>query len=313
MRYFPIFMDIKKRPVLVIGGGEVACRKIDMLLQADADITVVAPSIKSYLMNYVEDEKIHYIKGFYHSGLLTKEYVQVWATTDNSDLNHQVYRDARDARILVNVVDDTPHCDFITPSMVNRGRVQVAISSGGASPVLIRIIREQIETQLSTKIAMLADFGADKRNVIKQHFLTVDERRKFWETFLRAPEIEKLTTRNELEHLFSQHLSKNSETTADRHWIEYHQETEMLTLKSLRLMQQAEWVICFEDCPSEFVELCRRDAERLFVSSEQEIVEYLAQAEREKTRVTILIKKGHLVCNETLQRYLSSDIYVPTL
>ena len=313
MRYFPIFMDIKKRPVLVIGGGEVACRKIDMLLQADADITVVAPSIKSYLMNYVEDEKIHYIKGFYHSGLLTKEYVQVWATTDNSDLNHQVYRDARDARILVNVVDDTPHCDFITPSMVNRGRVQVAISSGGASPVLIRIIREQIETQLSTKIAMLADFGADKRNVIKQHFLTVDERRKFWEAFLRAPEIERLTTRNELEHLFSQHLSKNSETTADRHWIEYHQETEMLTLKSLRLMQQAEWVICFEDCPSEFVELCRRDAERLFVSSEQEIVEYLAQAEREKIRVTILIKKGHLVCNETLQRYLSSDIYVPTL
>ena len=197
--------------------------------------------------------------------------------------------------------------------MVNRGRVQVAISSGGASPVLIRIIREQIETQLSTKVAMLADFGADKRNVIKQHFLTVDERRKFWETFLRAPEIERLTTRNELEHLFSQHLSKNSETTADRHWIEYHQETEMLTLKSLRLMQQAEWVICFEDCPSEFVELCRRDAERLFVSSEQEIVEYLAQAEREKIRVTILIKKGHLVCNETLQRYLSSDIYVPTL
>ena len=313
MRYFPIFMDIQKRPVLVIGGGEVACRKIDMLLQADADITVVAPSIKSYLMNYVEEGKIHYIKGFYHSELLTKEYVQVWATTDNSDLNHQVYRDAHEARILVNVVDDTPHCDFITPSMVNRGRVQVAISSGGSSPVLIRIIREQIETQLSTKVAMLADFGADKRNVIKQHFLTVDERRKFWETFLRAPEIEKLTTRNELEHLFSQHLSKNIETMAERNWIEYHQETEMLTLKSLRLMQQAEWVICFEDCPSEFVELCRRDAERLFVSSEQEIVEYLAKAEQEKVRVTILMKKGHLVRNDTLQRYLSSDIYVPTL
>ena len=313
MRYFPIFMDIQKRPVLVIGGGEVACRKIDMLLQADADITVVAPSIKSYLMNYVEEGKIRYIKGFYHSELLTKEYVQVWATTDNSELNHQVYRDAHDAHILVNVVDDTQHCDFITPSMVNRGRVQVAISSGGSSPVLIRMIREQLETQLSSKIAMLADFGADKRNVVKQHFSTVDERRKFWETFLRSPEVEKLTTRNELEQLFSQYLSSNTETQAERNWIEYHQETEMLTLKSLRLMQQAEWVICFEGCPSEFVELCRRDAERLFVSSEQEIVEYLVQAEREKIRVTILMKKGHLVRNEKLQRYLSSDVYVPTL
>ncbi|MDD9177767.1 MULTISPECIES: precorrin-2 dehydrogenase/sirohydrochlorin ferrochelatase family protein [Aliivibrio] len=314
MRYFPIFMDIQKRPVLVIGGGEVACRKIDMLLQADADITVVAPSIKSYLMNYVEEDKIHYIKGFYHSDLLAKQsYVQVWATTDNSELNHQVYRDAHDARILVNVVDDTPHCDFITPSMVNRGRVQVAISSGGSSPVLIRMIREQMETQLSSKIAMLADFGADKRNVIKQHFMTVDERRKFWETFLRSPEVEKLTTRNELEQLFSQYLSSNIETKAERNWIEYHQETEMLTLKSLRLMQQAEWVICFNDCPSEFVELCRRDAERLYVDTEQEIAEYLHQAEVENIRVTILLKKGHLLRNATLQAYLSSDIYVPTL
>lgn len=313
MRYFPIFMDIQKRPVLVIGGGEVACRKIDMLLQADADITVVAPSIKSYLMNYVEEGKIHYIKGFYHSELLAKEYIQVWATTDNSELNHQVYHDAHDAGILVNVVDDTEHCDFITPSMVNRGRVQVAISSGGSSPVLIRIIREQLETQLSSKIAMLADFGADKRNVIKQHFATVDERRKFWEIFLRSPEIEAITTRNELEQLFSLYLSKDISVKAERNWIEYHHETEMLTLKSLRLMQQAEWVIYLNDCPSEFVELCRRDAERISVSSEQEIADYLQQAEKEQIRVTILMKKGQLISNTQLQNYLSTDIYVPSL
>lgn len=86
MRYFPMFMDIKKRPVLVVGGGEVACRKIDMLLQAEASITVVAPSIKAYLMKYVEEGKLEYIKGFYHKNLLSNDYVQVWATTDNSDL-----------------------------------------------------------------------------------------------------------------------------------------------------------------------------------------------------------------------------------
>ncbi len=313
MRYFPIFMDIQKRPVLVVGGGEVACRKIDMLLQADADITVIAPSIKSYLARYVEEDKITYHKGFYHRNLLDSKYVQVWATTDNSELNHQVYKDAHDAGILVNVVDDTAHCDFITPSMVNRGRVQVAISSGGSSPVLIRIIREQLETQLSTKIAMLADFCADKRNMVKQRFATVDERRKFWELFLRSPEIETLMTRNELEHAFTRYLSNEIKVSSERNWIEYHQETEMLTLKSLRLMQQAEWVIYFNDCPPEFVELCRRDAERITVQSEQEIADYLEQADKEQIRVTILIKKGHLISNSQLQAYLSNDIYVQTL
>ncbi|OCH15279.1 MULTISPECIES: bifunctional precorrin-2 dehydrogenase/sirohydrochlorin ferrochelatase [unclassified Aliivibrio] len=313
MRYFPIFMDIQKRPVLVVGGGEVACRKIDMLLQADADITVIAPSIKPYLSRYVEQEKITYHKGFYHHSLLDNKYVQVWATTDNSELNHQVYKDAHGAGILVNVVDDTGYCDFITPSMVNRGRVQVAISSGGSSPVLIRIIREQLETQLSTKIAMLADFGADKRNVVKKYFSTVDERRKFWEMFLRSPDIETLTTRNELEHLFTRYLSNDISVRSERNWIEYNQDTEMLTLKSLRLMQQAEWVIYFNDCPSEFVELCRRDAERISINSEQEIAEYLQQAEKDQVRVTILIKKGHLVSNAQLQTYLSNDIYVKTL
>ena len=313
MRYFPIFMDIRKRPVLVVGGGEVACRKIDMLLQADADITVVAPSIKSYLADYVEQEKIHYQKGFYHRDLLDNKYVQVWATTDNADLNHQVYKDAHNAGILVNVVDDTAHCDFITPSMVNRGRVQVAISSGGASPVLIRINREQLETQLSTKIAMLADFGADKRSVVKDSFSTVDERRKFWEAFLRSPEIEKLTTRNELEDLFRLHLSSSVEVQAERNWIEYNKETEMLSLKSLRLMQQAEWVLCFSDCPDEFIELCRRDAERIYIDTEAALLERLQKAEKEKIRVTVLVKKGRLLSNNELQGYMSNDVYVPTL
>ncbi|MUK42248.1 siroheme synthase [Aliivibrio fischeri] len=313
MRYFPMFMDIKKRPVLVVGGGEVACRKIDMLLQAEASITVVAPSIKAYLMKYVEEGKLEYIKGFYHKNLLSNDYVQVWATTDNSDLNHQVHADAHDVGVPVNVVDDTEYCDFITPSMVNRGRVQVAISSGGASPVLIRIIREQLETQLSTKVAMLADFGADKRNLIKQHFKTVDERRKFWETFLRLPAIEQVETRNELESLFQQALTVDVQIKSERNWIEYNSDTEMLTLKALRLMQQAEWVIAFESCPAEFIELCRRDAERIYIRSEKEMADYLDKANAENIRVTILVKKGQLFSDSNIQHYLANDVYVPTL
>lgn len=313
MRYFPMFMDIKNRPVLVVGGGEVACRKIDMLLQADANITIIAPSIKAYLMSYVEEGKVTYHKGFYHQNLLSRDYVQVWATTDNAELNHQVYADAHQVGVPVNVVDDTEYCDFITPSIVNRGRVQVAISSGGASPVLIRMIREQLETQLSTKVAMLADFGADKRHFIKRHFNTVDERRKFWERFLRLPEVEKIETRNELELLFQQTLATDIHIHSERNWIEYHIDTEMLTLKALRLMQQAEWVIAFEGCPTEFIELCRRDAERIYIQTEQEMAEYLDQANERQVRVTVLVKKGQLFSDSSIHAYLANDVYVPTL
>ncbi len=121
---------------------------------------------------------------FYSSHWLDKRYVQVWATTDNPELNHQVYKDAKEQGILVNVVDDQPYCDFITPSMIERGRIQLAISSGGASPVLIRNIRETLEAVLAQNLALLADFGASKRNSIKDFLPSVDLRRQFWERFL---------------------------------------------------------------------------------------------------------------------------------
>jgi len=129
MRYFPLFMDLENKPVLVVGGGEVASRKIEALLN------------------------------FYSSELMDGAYVQVWATTNNPSLNHQVYRDAKQRNLLVNVVDDKPYCDFITPSMISRGRVQIAISSGGASPVLIRNLRESLEAVLPQNLSLLAEFA----------------------------------------------------------------------------------------------------------------------------------------------------------
>ncbi|MCG6507725.1 bifunctional precorrin-2 dehydrogenase/sirohydrochlorin ferrochelatase, partial [Vibrio parahaemolyticus] len=155
-RYFPLFLDLTNKPVLVVGGGEVACRKIDALLRAGAKVTIVSPQIASTLQSLVDDGKCQWIQNFYTSQILTKEYLQVWATTDNPDLNHQVHKDAKNMGILVNVVDDQPYCDFITPSMIERGRVQLAISSGGASPVLIRNVRETLEAVLPQNLGLLA-------------------------------------------------------------------------------------------------------------------------------------------------------------
>lgn len=183
MRYFPLFMDLENKPVLVVGGGEVASRKIEAVLKAGAKVTIVSPTLVEELQEWVNEGRCYWIKNFYSSELMDGHYVQVWATTNNPSLNHQVYRDAKQRNLLVNVVDDKPYCDFITPSMITRGRIQIAISSGGASPVLIRNVRESLEAILPQNLALLADFAESKRHAVKQRFDSIDERRAFWELF----------------------------------------------------------------------------------------------------------------------------------
>lgn len=190
MRYFPLFLDLVNKPVLVVGGGEVASRKVEALLKAGANVTIVSPTLVEFLSRLADEHQIHWVQRFYSSDLVTKRFVQVWATTDNPELNHQVYKNAKELGILINVVDDKPYCDFITPSMINRGRIQIAISSGGASPVLIRNIREKLEAILPQNMGLMAEFANSKRNSIKEALPSVDLRRKFWEQFFSNPDVE---------------------------------------------------------------------------------------------------------------------------
>lgn len=291
MRYFPIFLDLNNKPVLVVGGGDVACRKIDMLLRAGAKVTVVSPKVHSHLQALAEDEQLLWVKSFYQSDMLT-DYVQVWATTDNPELNHRVHDDAKQKNIMVNVVDDKPYCDFITPSMINRGRIQIAISSGGASPVLIRYLREKLESILPQNLALLADFGASKRNSIKAELASVDERRKFWERFFSSAQVPTIDNRSELEHLYQSILSNPEEVVGSNIWIEFGQNVEMLSMKSLRLMQESELVLYPASCPFEFVDLCRRDAEREQFHDTNHLASLMKQAQVDKQRVCIFIEKN---------------------
>lgn len=292
MRYFPLFLDLTNKPVLVVGGGEVACRKIDALLRAGAKVTIVSPQIASTLQSYVDERKCQWVQNFYSSQLLTKEYLQVWATTDNPELNHQVHKDAKKLGILVNVVDDQPYCDFITPSMIERGRIQLAISSGGASPVLIRNVRETLEAVLPQNLGLLADFGASKRNSIKEFLPTVDLRRKFWELFFAETEVKNAKDRESLEKIYIKALDKPLDERGEVTWVEFGQDVELLPLKALRYMQQAELVLYARSCPFEFIDLCRRDAEREHFSSAAELSERLQQASQAQLRVCVLIPQG---------------------
>ena len=297
MRYFPMFLDVENKPILVVGGGEVACRKVDSLLRAGADVTLVSPKVAPYLQQLVDENKLHWVQNFYSSQIISKEYLQVWATTDNPSLNHQVYNDAKKLGILVNVVDDLPYCDFITPSMINRGRIQIAISSGGASPVLVRNIREKLETVLPQNIGLLADFGASKRNSIKESFPTVDERRKFWERFLSSSFIEQVTDREQLEAYYQQALTEGVDSEGQVTWIEFEQDVELLSMKALRLMQEAELVLAPKECPFEYVDLCRRDAERESYANSGELSTKLEQAKAENLRVCVFIPPASVEFN----------------
>ena len=297
MRYFPMFLDVENKPILVVGGGEVACRKVDSLLRAGADVTLVSPKVAPYLQQLVDENKLHWVQNFYSSRIISKEYLQVWATTDNPSLNHQVYSDAKKLGILVNVVDDLPYCDFITPSMINRGRIQIAISSGGASPVLVRNIREKLETVLPQNIGLLADFGASKRNSIKESFPTVDERRKFWERFLSSSFIEQVTDREQLEAYYQQALTEGVDSEEQVTWIEFEQDVELLSMKALRLMQEAELVLAPKECPFEYVDLCRRDAERESYANSGELSTKLEQARAANLRVCVFIPSASVEFN----------------
>ncbi|MGF1755096.1 siroheme synthase [Vibrio makurazakiensis] len=303
MRYFPLFLDVENKPVLVVGGGEVACRKVDSLLRAGAAVTLVSPKVEPYLHDLIVEKKLIWIQNFYSSQLISNDYIQVWATTDNPELNHQVHRDAKNLGILVNVVDDLPYCDFITPSMINRGRIQIAISSGGASPVLVRNIREKLEMALSQNLSVLADFGASKRNSIKEHYSTVDERRKFWEVFLSATEVEQATTREQLESLYQGALKQGIESSGRVTWIEFVDDVELLSIKALRLMQEAELVLYAKECPFSYVDMCRRDAERESFSDSGELSTKLASAKKRQLRVCVMIPPA----NSTFSLLIGSD------
>jgi precorrin-2 dehydrogenase/sirohydrochlorin ferrochelatase len=312
MRYFPIFFDLNGKQVLVVGGGEVANRKIEMLVRSGAKVTVVSPQIEPYLQSLVDLDKIEHVKSFYRESLLDNDYVQVWATTDSSEINHQVYRDATAAGIMTNVVDDIEFCDFITPSMVNRGQIQVAISSGGASPVLVRYLRELLETQIPQNVALLADFAGNKRSEIKRLLPNVNLRRKFWETFFRTTTVEHATKLQQLEQAYGLHLNQDVGEGASRNWIEIGTDPEMLTLKSLRLMQQAELILYPLGCKEVFVDLCRRDAERYGYKNEEQLIDQIKQSEQKGLRVTVLLKKGQLISSSVLQTYMAQEIFIKT-
>jgi precorrin-2 dehydrogenase/sirohydrochlorin ferrochelatase len=170
MKTYPIYLvGMERRRVVVVGGGSVAARKVEGLLEAGARVTVISPILTPELEALAEARRIAVIGRPYRQGDLAGAFLVIAATSD-PDVNQAVWRESEQCGCLVNVVDDPAHCNFITPAIVRRGEVTLAISTGGASPALARRLREQLEAQVGPEYGELASLLAELRPELRARY-----------------------------------------------------------------------------------------------------------------------------------------------
>lgn len=267
MDYLPLFADLKQRPVLIVGGGEVAARKIELLHRAGAQVWVVAQTLSSELEQQYQDGRIHWLAQDFLPEQLDNVFLVIAATNDTV-LNAAVFAAADQRCILANVVDDQPLCSFIFPSIVDRSPLVVAISSSGQAPVLARILREKLEALLPTRLSDMAAIAGRWRGRVKQHMTSMGERRRFWEhafsgRFASLISRGQLTeAENELQlSLEGQHRALGEVALVGAG----PGDAGLLTLRGLQVMQQADVVLYDHLVSPEVLDLVRRDAERICV------------------------------------------------
>ena len=167
MGYYPIFVEMANRPCVVVGGGVVAEKKAEALLNAGATVTVISPSLTGLLHSKAEAGKIRYVGREYRPGDLNG-FEMVFVATDDKKVNSVVAREAREQGVWINAADDPSHCDFILPSVLQRGDLVVAVATGGSSPALSRVIREELESYFTKDYAELTEVAAEVRRELRQ-------------------------------------------------------------------------------------------------------------------------------------------------
>ena len=266
MQFLPLFHKLQDRPVLVIGGGEVALRKARLLSDAGAVLRVVAPEIRSELQELAGPGGM-FLRGYVSSDL--QGVALVIAATDDVPLNAQISAEAQALGIPVNVVDAPALCSVIFPAIVDRSPLIVAVSSGGDAPVLARLIRAKIETWIPATYGQLANLGKRFRERVKQLFPDVQQRRVFWEDVFQGQIAESVFAGKpeEGERLLEERLAGAAPRALGEVYLvgAGPGDPDLLTFRALRLMQQADVVLYDRLVAPAIIELCRRDAERIYV------------------------------------------------
>ena len=268
MEIFPISLKLQQQPCLIVGGGHIAYRKAVLLHKAGAVIHIIAPDIDANLLQLVEESQGQYIQALYPAQIQLNDYRLVIAATDDYAVNTQVFEDCEALKILVNSVDDPPHCRFMVPAIVDRSPLVISVASNGTSPVLSRQIRTQLETSIPHGMGKLAEFSGKWRAAVKAKISNPDERRVFWEDLYASSLKEQVFHDNlvEADRLIEQALLEWKTPQGEVYLVGAGPgDPELLTLKALRLMQQADVVIYDRLVSPAIMELCRRDATKIYV------------------------------------------------
>ena len=268
MDIFPISLKLQQQPCLIVGGGAIAYRKAVLLAKAGAIIHVVAPAIEAKLLQLVHSTQGQYLQAPFSLDMPLRHYRLVIAATNDKMVNIQVFKCCEAENILVNSVDDLPHCRFMVPAIVDRSPLVLSIASNGTSPVLSRQIRTQLESIIPHGMGKLAEFSGKWRAAVKAKIINPDERRIFWEDLYASPLKEQVFNDNmaEADRLIEQALLQWQKPKGEVYLVGAGPgDPELLTLKALRLMQQADVVIYDRLVSPAILELCRRDADKVYV------------------------------------------------
>lgn len=274
MEYLPLFFDLQGQPVLLIGGGDIALRKARLLTRAGARVRLVSPEVLDEVRELVLQAQGEIFESRY-----MVEHIEgvrlIVAATDDEAVNEQVHKDAIAAGIPVNVVDNPPLCTFIFPAIVDRSPIVIGISSAGKAPVLARNLRAKLETLIPPSYAQLGELVGRFRGQVKAKFDSVNKRRNFWERVLSGSVAERVFAGQTIaaEELLQQQIDQ---ADAEHQVGEVYLvgagpgDPELLTFKALRLMQQADVVLYDALVSSEVLDLCRRDADLIYVGKQRD-------------------------------------------
>ncbi|MFZ2725816.1 MAG: siroheme synthase CysG [Methylococcaceae bacterium] len=274
MDYLPLFVNLKQQACLVVGAGEVAARKIELLARAGALVTVVSRQFSSAVLQ---------LQSHYGLSLLEKTFepqdVQgfkvVISATNHQQTNELVASSAKAAGILVNVVDNPALCSFIFPSIIDRSPIIAAVSSGGTAPVLARLLRAKIESIVPPAYGRLARLAEKFRSTVQQTLQSPTQKRVFWETVFQGSIAEAVFSGNEslAETQLKQLLSEQSENTSSVGEVYLigagPGAADLLTFRALRLMQQADVVVYDHLVSADILDLARRDSEKIYVGKQR--------------------------------------------
>jgi len=173
VRYYPVFLDLKGKPVVVIGGGNIAHQKMENLVKVGADVTVVSPDLNEPMAALKAEGRFRHIEREYQLGDL-EGYTLAFVATDDRSVNATVADEGKARGVWVNAVDDPPYCDFIMPGIVQRGDLVLAISTSGRSPAMARKMREELAEFLTEEWVAMLELAAEVRAELRARDIMVD-------------------------------------------------------------------------------------------------------------------------------------------